>query len=203
MNNNLQVLQMGDGGPAAYFTSSWTMRAATSWMLTFKGKPMCAPNDPSNPVIYDQFVRGFYDRLGTLLLYSREIWPASTINGKEVPATRWRHLSMSFHESDLKAGPELYGRMRQVLPRDLAATEKWLDCFYGSQQQFLLCEPPQSDHGKKFDVWHYRLLCDESWLPPRARAEVPDNEFSDAGWMTFNEAMAQRKMAAGRSGQEG
>lgn len=194
MNKYMQMMMMGDGGPAFYFPSNWTMQATASFIIRYQGPPMCSEELLHKPGIeYKSFARGFYDRLGTLILYSREVWAPAVIKRKKVPAAYWRHLSFSFHESDLKAGPERYGRMRKVLRRDLEATAGWLSWFFGSQCRYLLCDPPMTKHGKEFDVWHYRLLCDELWNPPRSRVEIPVEQFKAAGWITFEEMKTLRQ----------
>lgn len=175
MKQQPQTMKMGDGGPAAYFGLNWTRQEVASWLLRYTGAPVCKPGATHNVtgVRYQTFARGFHEATGSLLLYSREEWaPFSAGDTKVAGPTWWRHLSISFHDNDPIERPESYGHMRAVLPADYAITNLWLRKFFGNQRRWLQCDPPLSEHGKKFDVWHYRLLCAENFV-----ANAPDAPF--------------------------
>jgi hypothetical protein len=58
---------------------------------------------------------------------------------------------------------------------------------FGLNKKMLWVESPYSDEGKRMDVWHYRLFCDEHWQPIIPRGEVYDTHFTERGWKSFSE----------------
>ena len=193
MNKDLQMMVMGDGGPCIYFDNSWLMQAVATTLILFKGRPMRAMQAMTpNGRCYKTFARGFHARTGTLLFYSRDEGMHSSGWWKNPDYERCRHLSLSFHETEPEAGRN-YGQMRQVKPKDRALTEEWIDCFFGAQKRLLWSEPPVTEHGKKFDVWHYRLFCDENWLPIKPRGEVYSRELTEAGWKSYSDVQDERR----------
>lgn len=199
MNHQPLGMTMVDGGPAAYFGKAWTRKDVASWLLRYRGEPMCSPNalKDSQGIRYHSFARAFDERTGALLLYSREIWPPLTIAGAGTKLNSyWRHLSLSFHETDIEAGPDRYGRMREPKPADRKTTELWIEAFFGCHQRYVLAEPPLTDRGRKFDVWHYRLPCfAETWEPLGRRGLPWAAVFESAGWTTFDGSVAAARAA--------
>jgi hypothetical protein len=194
LNKNLQLMVMGDGGPCIYFDGTWLMQSVATTLILFHGKPMFATRAAApRGCSYKTFARGFHAPTGTLLLYSREYGLYTSGWWHNPDYNRCRHLSLSFHETNFES--EHYGGMRQCLPKDAKITEKWIDCFFGAQKKLLWCEPPMTDHGKKFDVWHYRLFCDEHWNPIKPRGEVCSCEFTETGWKSYSDVRHDRMKA--------
>ena len=196
MKLQAQTMVMGDGGAAAYFDHRWRMMEAAHWILRYRGAPMAAPRVLDNKlgIGYFSWARGFHDATGTLLLYSREVWPPATIGEEKTEGyVYWRHLSLSFHETDLEAGPNRYGRMRECLPKDEETTARWIEAFFGAQKVWVICEPPSTDNGRKFDVWHYRMPCDPNWEPLARKGSQIAQIFSGAGWHPWLDLAAERR----------
>lgn len=186
---------MADGAPCAFFNSQWRSREIANWLL--QNKPlMVAPsfNPDAGGIRYRSFSRGFCERTGTLLMISRETWKPLTIGNLVVAReTHWLHLSMSFQETESESKD--YGKMRQVLPADHALTEKWIDLLFGAQKAKVLAEPPISSNGIKFDVWHYRLFCNELFLPADRHDEIWGREFTQGGWLEYPAVESERRRA--------
>lgn len=66
-------------------------------------------------------------------------------------------------------------------------TEWLLNMLFGESRRMMWCEPPYSSEGKKNEVYHYRLFCDENWKPIMPRGEVYTREFTELGWKSFSE----------------
>lgn len=71
--------------------------------------------------------------------------------------------------------------------KDKKALSEILKLLFNSYQHLLWVEPPYSDEGKKMEVWHYRLFCDEHWQPIKPRGEVYNTQFTERGWKSFSE----------------
>src|SRR5262249_14385874 len=57
-----------------------------------------------------------------------------------------------------------------------------------------------TEHGRKLDVWHYRLFCDPGWQPIKPRGEVYSRELTEAGWKSYSDLSEEhRKEAAAES----
>lgn len=68
--------------------------------------------------------------------------------------------------------------------------DAWLKAFYGEHVNKVWAESPYSPEGKKHNVWHYRVFCDEHWQPIIPRKEVYSKEFTPAGWMSYSDLVA-------------
>ena len=71
--------------------------------------------------------------------------------------------------------------------RNKKAIDKICTGLFGEHKRKLWIEPPFSELGKKNDVWHYRLFCDQFWQPIIPRGEVYSKEFTEKGWKSFSE----------------
>jgi len=186
-------MTMGDGGMAVYFGLRWTLREVASWMI--RTNDLMRQAHSSQPGIrYISFNRGFHDKTQALLLYSREVWMPLTIGDKVIQdQTRWRHFSISFHNTDILKDPEHYGHARLPSRDDRVLVDRWIEAFFGNQRRLLLCEPPFTERGRQFDVWHYRLLVGENWLPAKVTREIPESEFEAAGWISYPKSQGIRQ----------
>ena len=189
MNQQPGLMMLGDGKGCLYFNGSWLKQSVASFMIltAFKMPPN---RDPMAEV--KKAVRGFHAPSGTLLFWSLDA-VVNSLGLLKQPDGHCRHLSLSFHETDLDMGLEC-GRIRQVGPKDNKLTERWLDCFFGADKERLWCEPPVTAHGRKFDVWHYRLFCDENWQPLRSRGELySSRELVAPGWKSWSDVNEERR----------
>jgi hypothetical protein len=66
-----------------------------------------------------------------------------------------------------------------------------IDNLFGEFKKWIWVEPPYSDDGKKMEVWHYRLFCNEHWQPIKPRGEVYNTQFTERGWKSFSELHAK------------
>lgn len=80
------------------------------------------------------------------------------------------HLSISFHG----------GNEKKTL-------DTILNNLFGDFKKWMWVEPPYSEIGKRNNVWHYRLFCDENWQPIKPRGEVYNTQFTERGWKSFSE----------------
>lgn len=126
---------------------------------------------------YLDYCRAYHAVTGTLLCFTRDVGHHAGGWWKNPDYERCWHLSLSFCD------PETEERA----PKDARLTREWLDLFYGDNVRKLWCEPPYSPEGRAVDVWHYRLFCNEAWLPIIPRGEVYTREFTEAGWKSFSD----------------
>jgi len=61
-------------------------------------------------------------------------------------------------------------------------------------RRLLWIEPPYSPEGRRSDVHHYRLFCDEHWQPIKPRGEVYSTDFTEKGWKSFSELHANDEL---------
>ena len=126
---------------------------------------------------YLEYCRAYHATSGTLLLFTRDTGHHTAGWWKNPDYERCWHLSLSFFDVE----------SRERAPKDAGLTREWLSLFFGDDVRKLWCEPPYSREGKASDVWHYRLFCDEHWLPIIPRGEVYTREFTEAGWKSFSD----------------
>lgn len=117
------------------------------------------------------------DQIGSLLILTRDIGMHTGGWFKNPDYERCWHLSLSFVAI-------LTG---ERLPKQRRLTDEWLNLVFGDSCRLLWCEPPYSPHGKKGNVWHYRLFCDAAWQPIKPRKEPYTREFTEIGWKSFSE----------------
>jgi hypothetical protein len=190
MNLHPQMARLTDGGPVLIFDRSWLIQSTASFMIRFRGQAMeSMQRGTPDGEGYKTFARGYHEHTGTLLIYSRDEGMHTSGWWKNPDYERCRHLSLSFYEIDA------LGRQEQVRPKDPKLTERWVQAFFGSDRKWLWCEPPVTEHGKAFDVWHYRLFCDKLWLPIKPRGEVYTREFTEAGWKSYSDVQEARQQA--------
>lgn len=79
--------------------------------------------------------------------------------------------------------PDTGGRLAQR--RD--DTARWARLFFGEDLKKAWFEPPHSVEGKRCDVLHVRLFCDNNWQPIKPRGEVYSTELTEVGWKSFSE----------------
>lgn len=63
--------------------------------------------------------------------------------------------------------------------------------FTPSGKRMLWIEPPISPEGKSKEIWHYRLFCDDHWVPIIPRGEVYSKRYTESGWKSYSELHAK------------
>jgi hypothetical protein len=81
------------------------------------------------------------------------------------------HLSISYDDSG----------------RNEVISNKIIKEIFGENIKWLWCEGPYTKEGKRSNVWHYRLFCDEHWTPIKPKGEVYSTHFTEKGWKSFSE----------------
>lgn len=119
---------------------------------------------------YFQACRWFLEKYGCTLIYTRDIGHHSSGWWKNPDYERCYHLSLSWPG----------GRSRK-------AFNAVINHLFGPFKKWIWTEAPFSEEGKKNEVWHYRLFCDEHWRPIKPRGEVYSKQFTERGWKSFSE----------------
>lgn len=114
---------------------------------------------------------------GVSSIFSRDTGYHTSGWWKNPDYERCYHLSVSFFDP----------LTEQLRPQDKKIVDQFLDGLFGPNKRLLWCESPHSKAGKKRDVWHYRLFCDEHWQPILPRGEVYSKAFTEVGWKSFSE----------------
>lgn len=69
--------------------------------------------------------------------------------------------------------------------RDPVERDAWLRTFFGDHRHRLWVTGPTTAAGRAFDVWHWRLFCDEHWEP--AVFDREPAELRAAGYLAASE----------------
>lgn len=98
---------------------------------------------------------------------------------------------LCWHLSTSPMPPQIIvpGLQRAELDRRTRAA--WVKAFFGDDVRYVWSESPKSDVGKREDVWHWRLFCDAQWQPILPRREVYTREFTEAGWRSASQVLAE------------
>jgi hypothetical protein len=67
----------------------------------------------------------------------------------------------------------------------------WVRAFYGDDIRAVWHESPKSEVGKRHDVWHWRLFCDEHWVPLVPRKEVYSLDFTELDWRSASQVLGE------------
>ena len=126
--------------------------------------------DGVNITPYFEECRWWLERFDCLIIFTRDVGHHTSGWFKNPDYERCYHLSISFPG----------GRNRKK-------EEYVLKKIFGNNCRFLWCEPPYSLEGKKAEVYHYRLFCNENWEAIMPRGEVYSTQFTELGWKSFSE----------------
>ena len=66
-------------------------------------------------------------------------------------------------------------------------TLKILKAVFADEIKNIWSEPPFTEQGKRFEIWHYRLFCDMAWIPFKPKGEVYSTELTERGFLTYSE----------------
>ncbi|MBV5327213.1 MAG: hypothetical protein JZU65_06165 [Chlorobium sp.] len=118
---------------------------------------------------YFESCRWLLERYPATVVFTKEVGYHSGGWWKNPDYERCWHLSLSF-----RGGAE-----KKV-------TAEIINNIFGLYKNLLWVEPPHSEQGKKLNVWHYRLFCDDNWNPIKPRGEVYSTQFTELGWRSFS-----------------
>lgn len=118
---------------------------------------------------YMEACRHLYAPLGAIVIFTRDVGHHSSGWWKNPDYERCYHLSVSFADGFARRKGEVMAR-----------------AFFGHDVKLLWVEPPHTRQGKSAEVWHYRLFCDEAWMPIKPSGEVYSRAMP-AGWLSFSE----------------
>jgi hypothetical protein len=140
----------------------YTGRLETREALTYFNR--CKRHVPTDP--------------GSTLIFTRDDGMHSSGWWKNPDYSRCLHLSLSFQDRETSG----------LAPKHVALTEKWVEFFFGQWKRLIWAEPPFSEHGKKHDVWHYRVFTSPDFkVPLLPRGEVYSRELTEAGWKSWSD----------------
>lgn len=114
--------------------------------------------------------RWWWEKYECVVIFTRDVGYHTGGWWKNPDYEQCWHLSISFPG----------GKSKSIL-------DKIIDGLFGSAKNLIWVEPPYSDEGKKNEVWHYRLFCDEYWQPIKPRGEVYSTQFTERGWKSYSE----------------
>lgn len=150
---------------------------------TFNGRP--------ETMVYMERCRSIHAPSGTLAIFTRDTGYHSSGWWKNPDYERCWHLSLS----------PLPGQIITLAPvvreLDKKIRRHWLDAAFGEHLSYVWVEPPFSEDGKRREVWHWRLFCDANWTPILPRKEVYTKEFTELGWKSSSDVLADELAAAG------
>lgn len=123
------------------------------------------------------------DLTQTVLIFTRDTGHHSSGWMKNPDYERCWHLSTSPYPSAL------------ILPSrpepDMKMSRAWLGAFFGADVAHVWSESPKSEHGRRHNVWHWRLFCDERWEPLHPRKEVYTADFIELGWRSASQVLEE------------
>lgn len=93
------------------------------------------------------------------------------------------HLSVSFCVNPTDA----------PLPFDRKEAQRIAEAIFNGDARLCWIEPPYTEYGKRADVYHYRLWCDEAWKPMLPRGEVYSKQFTERGWKSFSDLHGEER----------
>lgn len=111
------------------------------------------------------------------MIYTRDVGHHTSGWWKNPDYERCLHLSLSFCVNPTDA----------PLPFDRKEAEKIARAFFADDCSKAWVEPPYSAEGKRCDVYHYRVFCNEGWEPIVPQREVYTRDDTPADWKSFGE----------------
>ena len=162
-----------------HFAQVATDMRITAATGTFDGRMTVA-----NQAYFDR-CRFIDDTTATVLIFSRDTGHHTSGWMRNPEFERAFHLSMS-------RAPSLIivpGAQRADL--DAATQLRWLQAFFGDDARKTWLECAKSGVGKRAGVLHWRLFCDERWVPILPRGEVYSSELTEIGWKSASQVFEE------------
>ena len=125
--------------------------------------------------MYFESCRWLLERYPATIVFTKESGYHTGGWWKNPEYERCWHLSISF-----RCGSEV------------KVCRKIIDFLFMPYERLIWVEPPYSEEGKKLNVWHYRLFCDENWQPIKPKGEVYNTQFTEIGWKSFTELQYEK-----------
>lgn len=75
----------------------------------------------------------------------------------------------------------------QVAWHDAWTRRMWVDAAFGEAARLAWVEPSATCGGRRAEVQHWRVFCDESWAPILPRGEVYSSELTERGWRSASQ----------------
>jgi hypothetical protein len=119
----------------------------------------------------------------SVVLFTRDTGHHTSGWMKNPDFERCLHLSLSYRVVE--------DRRLHLLPQDRKTSAHWARLFFGDALSLAWVESPKSDHGKRHDVWHWRVFCDPSWAPMHPRGEVYSTELTEIGWRSASQVLEE------------
>ena len=178
--------------PALLFDLGWGIQPTASYLIRFSGpmeQKMRAAMSPPPTVI--SAAHGLHVRTGAEILYNRDVdlqLAESVLKNSEL--ARARHLSLSFWQgqvSNRTPDGQTRGDLHRVKLADEDIRTRWLHAFFGNDLRCVWICPPVGEEALRFDIKHYRLFCDERWMPAPPVVGIAQSPLHALGWHLFGQ----------------
>lgn len=133
---------------------------------------------------YFESCRRLHSPTGTILIFTRDTGHHTSGWMRNPDYERCLHLSLSFVDERL-----------QPRPRDCELSRLWIRAFFRDDLRYVWAESPKTEHGKQYDVWHWRLFCDPAWNAILPRGEVYSTDFTEKGWRSASQVLEEDGVA--------
>lgn len=118
---------------------------------------------------YFEMCRWQFPKYDCTMIFTRDVGYHSGGWWKNPMYERCWHLSISYRDTTK------------------ATINKIINNLFGEYKKLIWVESPYTETGKKLNVWHYRVFCDENWVPILPKGEVYSTQFTELGWKSFSE----------------
>lgn len=160
----------------AQIAKSLRRRALTG---TFDGRPQFGG--------YIEYCRRICGELQTVVIFTRDTGHHSSGWMKNPEFEQCWHLSLS----PLASSIIVPGGTTQLGELDVETRRRWVRAFYGEHARSTWYESAKSPQGKARNVEHFRLFCDEQWIPRLPRGEVYSTELTALGWRSASQVLEE------------
>lgn len=128
------------------------------------------------------------DYTRTRIIFTRDTGHHSSGWMKNPDYERCWHLSLSPFPAHVPV-------IRGCVDPDRRTTRAWVNAFFGDSLRFVWMESAKSAAGVRHEVQHWRLFCDAGWQPLLPRGEVYSTEFTEKGWRSASQVLAEDGVA--------
>lgn len=134
---------------------------------------------------YLESCRIIHPASGAVAIFTRDTGHHSSGWLKNPDYERCWHLSLSPIPSQIITLVPVFRELDRKVKR------LWIDAAFGDHLRYVWAESPKSPEGIARDVWHWRLFCDEHWQPILPRKEVYSKDFTELGWRSASQVLAE------------